>query len=132
MGFMASSEMFDVFHKLLKSDEDNASGDIGLLVVYWGKVHLPVCNGAAKGDPWKYTFLAARSNPSAVCRSAPMPARSRQWAPGTLLDNHAIMPTADGGSDSRGCPKAIQFSCRNICRDIHSDAANTLANHIHI
>ena len=57
-----------------------------------GKMHLPVCNGAAKGDPSKHTFLAARSNLSAVCRSAPRPARSRQWTPGMPLDSHAIMP----------------------------------------
>eukprot|EP00112_Aurelia_sp_Birch-Aquarium-sp1_P015223 Seg3357.2 transcript_id=Seg3357.2/GoldUCD/mRNA.D3Y31 product="hypothetical protein" protein_id=Seg3357.2/GoldUCD/D3Y31 len=31
MGFMVSSEIFDVFHKLLKSDEDTASGDTQLL-----------------------------------------------------------------------------------------------------
>ena len=31
MGFMMSSEIFDVFHKLLKSDEDTASGDTQLL-----------------------------------------------------------------------------------------------------
>lgn len=78
-GFLLSAEIYDVLFKLLKSDEENATGDVQVLksTVLWRVGLLPVRHRKNAGNSSKHAFLHLRNNTDSLCLLSSRPLRSR-------------------------------------------------------
>ena len=78
-GFLLSAEMYDVLFKLLKSEEENATGDVQALCQLFSGEEASYRYATEKnaGNSSKHAFLHLRGNTDSLCRSSSRPIRSR-------------------------------------------------------
>ena len=81
-GFLCSPEIYDVLNKLLKSDEENGTGDVQLLCeLFFRRAYIiSICYRINARNLFKCTILYCRINSSTFRCSTCVPNGSRSWS----------------------------------------------------